>query len=162
MAFPIKYIVKNTEKGGRRSGSAVSGRVSSPIFTMKLLESAENYLETILVLQLKKGYVRSIDIASELQFSKPSVSIAMKKLRENGYINIDSAGHITLTDSGRDVAESVYGRHKVLCSYLMALGVDEENASRDACRIEHIVSEKTMECIRAHAAKLEQEHQNAE
>ena len=86
----------------------------------------------------------------------------MKKLRENGYINIDSAGHITLTDSGRDVAESVYGRHKVLCSYLMALGVDEENASRDACRIEHIVSEKTMECIRAHAAKLEQEHQNAE
>ncbi|HIT19998.1 MAG: metal-dependent transcriptional regulator [Christensenellaceae bacterium] len=129
---------------------------------MKLLESAENYLETILVLQLKKGYVRSIDIASELQFSKPSVSIAMKKLRENGYINIDSAGHITLTDSGRDVAESVYGRHKVLCSYLMALGVDEENASRDACRIEHIVSEKTMECIRAHAAKLEQEHQNAE
>ena len=129
---------------------------------MKLLESAENYLETILVLQLKKGYVRSIDIASGLQFSKPSVSIAMKKLRENGYINIDSAGHITLTDSGRDVAESVYGRHKVLCSYLMALGVDEENASRDACRIEHIVSEKTMECIRAHAAKLEQEHQNAE
>lgn len=154
--------MKNTEKGGRRSGSAVSGRVSSPIFTMKLLESAENYLETILVLQLKKGYVRSIDIASELQFSKPSVSIAMKKLRENGYINIDSAGHITLTDSGRDVAESVYGRHKVLSSYLMALGVDEENASRDACRIEHIVSEKTMECIRAHAAKLEQEHQNAE
>ena len=154
--------MKNTEKGGRRSGSAVSGRVSSPIFTMKLLESAENYLETILVLQLKKGYVRAIDIASELQFSKPSVSIAMKKLRENGYINIDSAGHITLTDSGRDVAESVYGRHKVLCSYLMALGVDEENASRDACRIEHIVSEKTMECIRAHAAKLEQEHQNAE
>ena len=154
--------MKNTEKGGRRSGSAVSGMVSSPIFIMKLLESAENYLETILVLQLKKGYVRSIDIASELQFSKPSVSIAMKKLRENGYINIDSAGHITLTDSGRDVAESVYGRHKVLCSYLMALGVDEENASRDACRIEHIVSEKTMECIRAHAAKLEQEHQNAE
>ena len=136
--------------------------MSSPIFIMKLLESAENYLETILVLQLKKGYVRSIDIASELQFSKPSVSIAMKKLRENGYINIDSAGHITLTDSGRDVAESVYGRHKVLCSYLMALGVDEDNASRDACRIEHIVSEKTMECIRAHAAKLEQEHQNAE
>ena len=129
---------------------------------MTMNESAENYLETILVLQLKKGYVRSIDIASELQFSKPSVSIAMKKLRENGYINIDSAGHITLTDSGRDVAESVYGRHKVLCSYLMALGVDEENASRDACRIEHIVSEKTMECIRAHAAKLEQEHQNAE
>ena len=154
--------MKNTEKGGRRSGSAVSGRVSSPIFIMKLLESAENYLETILVLQLKIGYVRSIDIASELQFSKPSVSIAMKKLRENGYINIDSAGHITLTDSGRDVAESVYGRHIVLCSYLMALGVDEENASRDACRIEHIVSEKTMECIRAHAAKLEQEHQNAE
>ena len=154
--------MKNTEKGGRRSGSAVSGRVSSPIFIMKLLESAENYLETILVLQLKKGHVRSIDIASELQFSKPSVSIAMKKLRENGYINIDSAGHITLTDSGRDVAESVYGRHKVLCSYLIALGVDEENASRDACRIEHIVSEKTMECIRAHAAKLEQEHQNAE
>ena len=85
----------------------------------------------------------------------------MKKLRENGYINIDSAGHITLTDSGKEVAESVYSRHKVLCSYLMALGVDEENASRDACRIEHIVSEKTMECIRAHAAKLEQEKQNA-
>ena len=153
--------MKNTEKGGRRSGSAVSGRVSSPIFIMKLLESAENYLETILVLQLKKGYVRSIDIASELQFSKTSVSIAMKKLRENGYINIHSAGHITLTDSGRDVAESVYGRHKVLCSYLMALGVDEENASRDACRIEHIVSEKTMECIRAHSSKLEHEHQIA-
>ena len=129
---------------------------------MKIQESAENYLETILMLSEKQPYVRSIDIATELGFSKPSVSIAMKKLRENGYINIDSAGHITLTDSGRDVAESVYGRHKVLCSYLMALGVDEENASRDACRIEHIVSEKTMECIRAHAAKLEQEHQNAE
>lgn len=121
------------------------------------MESAENYLETILVLQLQKGYVRSIDIASELQFSKPSVSIAMKKLRENGYINIDPSGHITLTDSGKAVAESVYGRHKTLCSYLMALGVDEETASRDACRIEHIVSEQTMECIRAHAEKLEQE-----
>ena len=129
---------------------------------MKIYESAEDYLETILMFCEQHGSARSVDIAAHLGVTKPSVSFAMKRLRENGYINIDSAGHITLTDSGRDVAESVYGRHKVLCSYLMALGVDEENASRDACRIEHIVSEKTMECIRAHAAKLEQEHQNAE
>ena len=115
---------------------------------MKILESAENYLETILVLQKRNGVVRSIDIASELEYTKPSVSIAMKNLRENGYIEMDKFGHITLLDAGREIAESVYERHTALTNLLTAIGVPETTAKEDACRMEHIISEETFEAIK--------------
>ena len=117
---------------------------------MKIQESAENYLETILMLSKKQSYVRSIDIANELSFSKPSVSVAMKNLRTSGYILVDDAGHITLTESGLNVAESVLERHSVLSEMLIRLGVDLETASEDACRIEHVISNKSFEAIKAH------------
>lgn len=118
---------------------------------MKIQESAENYLESILKLSLQKGQVRSIDIVNELHFTKPSISYAMKRLRENGYILMDSAGHITLTDEGCAIAERVYNRHKVLSTYLMALGVEESIARADACRIEHVISQESFNCIKKHA-----------
>ena len=103
---------------------------------MKIQESAENYLETILILKERKGFVRSIDIAAELEFSKPSVSVAMKNLRENGYIEVDDLGHITLTAAGAEIAERIYERHTFLSSWLTALGVDPKVAVEDACRID--------------------------
>lgn len=115
---------------------------------MKIHESAENYLETILVLCNKKGKVRSIDIATDLGFSKPSVSIAMKNLRENGYIDIDSGGYITLLESGRKIAEKIYERHTMLSKWLISLGVDEIIAANDACRIEHVISEESFNAIK--------------
>ena len=121
---------------------------------MKIQESAENYLESILKLSQQKGQVRSIDIVNELHFKKPSISYAMKRLRENGYILMDSAGHITLTDEGRAIAERVYNRHRVLSTYLMALGVEESIARADACRIEHVISQESFDCIKKHAANL--------
>ena len=121
---------------------------------MKIQESAENYLEAILMLSQKNGQVRSIDIVNTLHFTKPSISYAMKRLRENGYILMDSSGLITLTDQGREIAERVYNRHKVLSSYLMALGVGEETARADACRIEHVISPESFRCISDHAGKL--------
>ncbi len=117
---------------------------------MKILESAENYLETILVLEKRKGNVRAIDIVNELGFSKPSVSVAMKHFRENGYITVED-GRIRLTDSGRSIAESMYGRHLTLTGYLVSIGVDRETAERDACRIEHVISEETFRCIQKQA-----------
>ncbi|MEY8396786.1 metal-dependent transcriptional regulator [Lachnospiraceae bacterium 45-P1] len=117
---------------------------------MKIQESAENYLETILVLGQEKPYVRSIDIANELGFSKPSVSVAMKNLRTNGYILVDENGHITLTESGRTIAETIYERHTALSDWLMKLGVDRETASADACRIEHVISAESFAAIKAH------------
>lgn len=120
---------------------------------MKIQESAENYLETILVLQKRKGYVRSIDIANELEFSKPSVSVAMKNLRENGYIAMDAEGAITLLERGREIAERIYERHTLLSNWLAALGVDPVVASEDACRIEHVISSESFEAIKAHATK---------
>ena len=120
---------------------------------MHIYESAEDYLESVLMLEEKQGYVRSIDIANELNFSKPSVSIAMKKLRENGYIEMDGNSLITLTAEGRAIAERVYERHRVLTALLQALGVSPENARADACRIEHDLSDESWECIKAHAAK---------
>lgn len=117
---------------------------------MKIQESAENYLETILILSHKNPYVRSIDIANELSYSKPSVSVAMKNLRENGYIAIDAEGHISLTSSGRDIAETMYERHTMLSQWLIYLGVDEETASEDACRIEHVVSARSFKAIKEH------------
>ena len=115
---------------------------------MKIQESAENYLETILVLKNKNGAVRSIDIANELGFSKPSVSVAMKNLRENGYIEVDSSGYITLLNSGRQIAEKIYERHTTLSKWLVSLGVDAKTAAEDACRIEHIISSESFEAIK--------------
>ena len=115
---------------------------------MKIHESAENYLETILLLSKKQSYVRSIDVANELNFSKPSVSVAMKNLRTSGHITVDHAGHISLTDSGLHIAESVLERHRVLSQMLIQLGVAPEIASEDACRIEHVVCEDTVEKIK--------------
>ena len=118
---------------------------------MKVQESAENYLETILILEKQCSGVHAIDIASELGYSKPSVSIAMKRLRENGYIAIDEFQHITLTDRGREIAERMYDRHRLLQELLVRLGVGAEVAARDACRIEHVISEETFACLRRHA-----------
>lgn len=115
---------------------------------MKIQESAENYLETIFILKNKNGAVRSIDIANELGFSKPSVSVAMKNLRENGYIEVDSSGYITLLDSGRQIAEKIYERHTTLSKWLVSLGVDAKTAAEDACRIEHIISSESFEAIK--------------
>ena len=102
---------------------------------MKIQESAENYLETILILSRKKPNVRSIDIVNELEFSKPSVSVAMKNLRENGYIHMDKDGFITLTDKGLEIAEMIYERHTLLSAWLIRLGVDEKTATQDDCRL---------------------------
>ena len=121
---------------------------------MKIQESAENYLETILILSERIGNVRSIDIVNELSFTKPSVSVAMKNLRENGYIEMDKDGFITLTPSGLEIASNIYERHKVLTGFFVALGVNEKTAAEDACKIEHDLSEETFEKIREHAKKL--------
>lgn len=117
---------------------------------MKILESAENYLETILILQQRNGNVRAVEIAAELDFSKPSVSVAMKQLRENGYIEVDGNGHITLLPPGMEIAQRIYERHQVLMRCLMALGVQERTAAEDACRIEHFLSDESFEKIRQH------------
>lgn len=114
-------------------------------------ESSENYLETILVLSRRLPVVRSVDIANELNFKKPSVSVAMKKLRESGYITVSPEGYITLTDSGRKIAGCIYERHTLLSAWLEQLGVDPETAAEDACRIEHVISEKSFEAIKNHA-----------
>lgn len=115
---------------------------------LRIHESAENYLETILMLRIKNPYVRSIDIANELGFSKPSVSVAMKNLRENGYVNVDGEGYITLTEKGSVIAETMYERHKWISNWLMRLGVDEKTAVEDACRIEHVISAESFEAIK--------------
>jgi len=115
---------------------------------LKIQESAENYLETILILRQRIGQVRSIDIVNEMNFSKPSISYAMKQLRENGYISMDESGYITLTEKGLEIAERVYERHKVLTDYLVSLGVDEDVAKADACRIEHVISPMSFEMIK--------------
>ena len=120
---------------------------------MKIQESAENYLETILLLQQRKGSVRSIDIANELEFSKPSVSVAMKNLRLNGYIEMDPAGLIRLLPPGLAIAEAVLEKHRLMTEFLIGLGVSPDVAAEDACRIEHVISEQSMEAIRAHMRK---------
>jgi len=120
---------------------------------MNIHQSAEDYLETILVLKQRLGNVRSIDIARELEFSKPSVSIAMKRLRENGYIEVDGDGFITLLPPGMEIAGRIYDRHCLLTSFLVRLGVSEETAAADACKIEHHLSEETFEKIKAFALR---------
>lgn len=120
---------------------------------MKIHESAENYLETILILKKRLGQVRSIDIASELSFSKPSVSVAMKNLRLNGYIDVSKDGYITLLEKGQEIAERIYERHTLFSDWLITLGVCPEVAAEDACRIEHVISDETFEAFKAHTAK---------
>lgn len=110
---------------------------------MKIQESAENYLETILVLQKRNGYVRSVDIATELNFSKPSISNAMKQLSSNGYITMDENRMITLTEAGKSIAEKIYERHQFISEFLETLGVEPRIAVEEACRIEHVISEET-------------------
>lgn len=119
---------------------------------MKIQESAENYLETILIIHNRQGNVRSIDIANELGFSKPSVSVAMKKLRTNGYIEVDKEGFITLLDKGREIADKIYERHTLLSTWLVRMGVSPEVAAEDACRIEHVISAETFERLKEHVS----------
>ena len=121
---------------------------------MKIKESAENYLEAILIIKLKKGNVRSIDVANHLNFTKPSVSVAMKNFREEGYINMDSEGSITLTEKGQEIAERMYERHQIIAKALMALGVDEATAYEDSCKIEHDISDVSFEKIKEHLDKF--------
>lgn len=120
---------------------------------MKIQESAENYLETILLLQQRKGSVRSIDIANELEFSKPSVSVAMKNLRLNGYIEMDPAGLIRLLPPGQAIAEAVLEKHRLMTAFLIGLGVSPDVAAEDACRIEHVLSDESFEAIKNHVMK---------
>ena len=125
---------------------------------MRILESSEDYLEAMLMMKEKHGYIRSIDIAMELGVTKPSVSYATKRLRENGYITMDREGLITLTDKGRAIAERIYDRHKRLTEFLIDLGVDEETARADACKIEHDLSEASFEALKKHV----EHHMNKE
>lgn len=118
--------------------------------SMAVNESAENYLETILILSKRLPVVRSVDIAEEMGFKKPSVSIAMKNLREKGHITVTEAGFIYLTDTGREIAEMIYERHELLSAWLIRLGVPEDIAARDACRIEHVISPESFEAIKKH------------
>lgn len=114
---------------------------------MRIHESAEDYLEMILMLYEQKGVVRSIDIAAGLSVTKPSVSFAMKQLRENGYIVMDRDNYITLTEQGMEIARKIYDRHKAITRFLVRLGVDEETAREDACKIEHDISQQTFQAI---------------
>ena len=117
---------------------------------MRLQESAEMYLETIYVLTHQKNVVRSIDVAEDMGYSKPSVSRAMGLVREGGYITVSKEGFLSLTETGEAVARKIFERHTVLSSMLMALGVDEKTASEDACKIEHVISDATFEAIKNH------------
>ncbi len=120
---------------------------------MTVRESGEMYLEAILVLAKKSGYVRSIDVSEYLGYSKPSVSRAMGILREGGYILVEKDGAITLTDSGKKLAETIYERHTVLSELLIRLGVDEKTATDDACRIEHVISDESFQAIKQYYYK---------
>lgn len=127
---------------------------------MQIHESAEDYLETILRLSKRQGQVRSIDIVNELGYSKPSVSVAMKRLRENGYLTMDADNLITLTPAGMEIARSIYDRHKTLSSFLESLGVDSDVAREDACKIEHDISEESFTAIRNLMQEREQHPEN--
>lgn len=119
--------------------------------SVKIQESAEMYLETILVLSRRYPRVRSIDVVGELDFKKSSVSVAMKKLRENGYVEMDEEGYITLTELGRGIAETMFERHTTLSDWLCSLGVEPKTAVEDACRMEHVISPESFEAIKRHA-----------
>lgn len=117
---------------------------------MKIQEAAENYLETILIQQNRMGHIRSIDICNALGFSKPTVSVVMKNFREEGYVLVDESGYITLTDKGLAIAEKMYERHEIIARFLMTLGVDEDTAYKDSCKIEHDISDLSFECMKKH------------
>ena len=117
---------------------------------MQIHQSAEDYLECILKLSKQRPVVRSIDIANDMNYSKPSISVAMKNLRLNGYINVDESGFITLTDSGMEIASNIYDRHLILRKWLEFLGIDPEIAEQDACKIEHTLSKETYTALRKH------------
>ena len=123
---------------------------------MKIQKASEDYLEAMLMMQEKHGYIRSIDIAEQLKVTKPSVSYATKRLRENGYIFMDKDGLITLSDTGMEIAARMYERHKLLSKFLIRLGVNEEQAREDACKIEHDLSQESFEAIKAHVARAEE------
>lgn len=120
---------------------------------MNIMKSSEDYLEMMLMLKEKKGYIRSVDIAAELGVTKPSVSYATKRLRENGYISMNPEGLIELTESGMDIANTIYRRHRVIASFLMSIGVDEKTACQDACKIEHDISPRTFLALSDHLNK---------
>lgn len=122
---------------------------------MRILKSSEDYLEAMLILEKQHGYIRSIDIAQMLEVTKPSVSYAVKRLRENGYILMEKDGHITLTETGLAIAARMYERHTLLTQFLLALGVSEETARKDACKIEHDLSDETFEAMKTHAKKFQ-------
>ena len=124
---------------------------------MKTHESAENYLETILVLGQRGNRVRSIDIVNELGYSKPSVSVAVKNLREKGLVEVDSSGYISLTADGQEIAESMYERHMLISDWLIYLGVDRKTAVNDACGMEHSLSEQSFLAIKKHIEEWKQE-----
>ena len=117
------------------------------VYFMNIYESAEDYLEAILILRERLGDVRSIDVVHQLELTKPSVSVAMKRFRENGYIEMDKDGFITLLPSGEEIAQRIYSRHKLLTKFLVALGVSEKMAAADACKMEHDLSDETFEKI---------------
>ncbi len=120
---------------------------------MKIKESAENYLEAILMIKNKKGYARSIDVANHLNFSKPSVSVAMKSFREEGYITVDNDGNLDLTEKGQKIAAKMYERHETIAKTLMLLGVSEETAYEDSCKVEHDISDETFACLKRYLKK---------
>ena len=124
---------------------------------MNIHESAEDYLEAILILRERQGMVRSIDVVHHLAVTKPSVSVAMKRFRENGYIEMDGDGYITLLPPGEEIAQRIYGRHKLLTRFLVSLGVSEEVAAADACKMEHDLSDESFEKIKAHALQHERQ-----
>ena len=128
---------------------------------MKSNESAENYLETILVLSKKKPVVRSVDIADELGFKKSSVSVAMKNLRQKNLITVADNGDIRLTEEGHKIADKVYERHQLISSWLMMLGVQEKTALHDACRIEHIISEESFQALKRAVHELREQQESA-
>ena len=120
----------------------------------KIQESAENYLETILILKERNGSVRSVDIAAEMGFSKPSVSVAMKNLREQECVTMGADGLIALTEKGQKIAEGVYERHTLFTQWLVSLGVDAATAAQDACRIEHVISEESFKRLKASSEQM--------
>jgi len=124
------------------------------VLPLKIQKASEDYLEAMLMMKEKYGYIRSVDVAGQLGVTKPSVSYATKRLRENGYITMDPVGLITLTDSGREIAERIYERHKLLTALLIHLGVSPETAREDACKIEHDLSAETFDALRKSVEKI--------
>lgn len=129
-------------------------RIILVVIEVKILKAAEDYLETMLMLKEKHGYIRSIDIAEERGVTKASVSYSTKRLRENGYITMDEDSLITLTPLGMEIADRIYTRHKVLTDFLLKLGLDEQLAHDDACRLEHDMSDETFSAIRKHVESM--------